>query len=344
MESHVDCTTTVPRDSSVKRCGDVARCVYVTVWNTADGGVLSNDAPDDAAYDGGVESGNNTPAAKARQHVGARKMVVGSAALSSHGHDDDADANMMDDQGRRVKRVLGRDGVWRLVVVGAAGMTGSRDDDDDGGSGMTISHPGDSCGRHLLASKRVAGDYTPSQQRNTDSEHDNGTDRGAASQRAAIAKMQGHRVVHATDDHGMDCRTAMSSPVTDADVNGSPNSGSGDHRDDTAGMWSPARANVRPRVIVGADMSESLSRSGSFYDDGEEWRSMVDDGQPTRRRVLGKDGKWTLVVVGGSVMSQSRDDDDDEDAASSRPSSRATGHVVTSRAGPGARQVSEVAC
>jgi hypothetical protein len=116
--------------------------------------------------------------------------------------------------------------------------------------------------------------------------------------------------------------------------------GPGDGDGDGDGMWSRGRANVRPKLIAPTS-TESLSRNSSAYDD-EEWRKHVDPNAGRKQRVMGKDGKWTIVMVGGGADSHhGHEDSDSEDDAElydggSRPGSRATGVVSVSRAGPAA--------
>ena len=127
---------------------------------------------------------------------------------------------------------------------------------------------------------------------------------------------------------------------TDVDGDSFGDSEDSEHHTDASGMWDKGRPNVRPRLMAGG--GDALSGSGS-YADGEvvEWTA---DNKPAKRKVLGPDGKWTLVVVGGSVMSEHGVEEEDDDEGSSRPGSRATGHVSVTRAGPGARHVRAFVC
>ena len=122
-------------------------------------------------------------------------MLVGGAPITAVADDDDDDDGSeftVDAEGRKFRRVRNTDGTWRLVLVGARGVEGGGSDDVVEGSGMTVSRPGGSKGRHMVASRRMAAEGGTWQQRNTDSEGD-GDSTGPGKRVVAKMPLTGNR-------------------------------------------------------------------------------------------------------------------------------------------------------
>ncbi len=175
------------------------------MWSAADGGVQSGDADDDdddEFYQGDPPSGGSTPASSGSgPRLGTRKIVFGAASSPSGvSHDDDDD----DGHGEEVRydaagrKMVLRDGKWRLVMVGAAPPADGRDEHEEHeGSGMTVTRAAGSKGRLMAAAKRVAANVHASHQRNTDDEGDS-ADGGTPVQRRRAPRSEGQRgVFHA---------------------------------------------------------------------------------------------------------------------------------------------------